>query len=67
MLSMETQRLKFLIERDGMEGALDFARRTLVSYRRHVLARRRLRFDKNLRLPFAQSYLAFKRFILENS
>jgi len=61
---LETSRLNFLIQRDGMEGALEFARRTLVSYRRHVLSGK---FDKlMMRRGFIESYLTFKRFIKQH-
>lgn len=61
---VEQQRLDFLIDRDGMEGALEFARRTMVSYRRYVLDRKRC--VRELRPIFIKSYLDFKRFIEEN-
>lgn len=56
----ETARLTFLIERDGMVGAIDFAARTKVSYRRKVLEGK---LDTHMRRGFIESYLAFKRFV----
>lgn len=38
---MEKDRLKFMEDRDGKEGALEFAKRTLVQYRRAVLTSRK--------------------------
>ena len=54
----ETDRLNFLVERDGLNGAIDFAVRTLTSYRRAVVHRR---ISKEARRDFIESVLAFKR------
>ena len=39
----ETNRLKFIERRDGLEAAVEFARDTLRTYRRFVLSKRILR------------------------
>lgn len=57
---VETNRLNFLIERDGIDGAVEFAKRTLVSYRRAVVNRD---ITRDKRQGFIESYLAFKRFL----
>ena len=65
-MNVEQTRLDFLIDRDGLEGALEFARRTRDIYRSHVLFMKR-KFMRDGRAAYVQSYLAFKRFIRENS
>ena len=56
----EADRLAFLVDRDGLEGAKEFAERTKVSYRRKVLERKFL--NNEIRVSFIRSYLALKRF-----
>lgn len=59
----ETDRLNFIINRDGTRAAVEFAHRTMVSYRRHVLYGH---IDRLLmRRKYIESYLAFKRFARE--
>lgn len=60
---LEDNRLKFLIGRDGMNGALDFAQRTKNIYRSATLRGLPDRFRRG----YIQSYLAFKQFIKDNS
>ncbi len=57
---IEANRLRFMVERDGLEEALEFAVRTRMGYRRHILQEKA---PRELRRGFIQSYLAFKRFI----
>lgn len=57
----ESNRLQFIYERDNLEEAYNFARKTLPIYRNHVLKRK---YDVlNKRRTFIESYLAFKKFI----
>jgi hypothetical protein len=60
----ETDRLTFLQGRDGLAGAIDFARRTMVIYRRVVVSKDRSKEDRR---TFVESYLAFKRFLRDNT
>lgn len=57
---IESNRLKFLTERDGIEGAVDFAKRTMTNYRRAVVSRK---ISREKRRTFIASYLAFKQFL----
>jgi hypothetical protein len=58
LVGREFDRLIFLIRRDGLEKAKEFAKRGVVSYRKHVLSKKSLIHRKK----FIESYLAFKRF-----
>lgn len=58
----ETDRLQFIIARDGIDEAIIFAYRTMVAYRRAVLSKQ-IMYDSDKRRTFIESYLAFKRFI----
>jgi hypothetical protein len=59
-LQTETDRLQFILDRDGLEEALSFAERTLIIYRRHVIGKYCTRENRR---AFVCSYLDFKRFI----
>ena len=66
----EEQRLAFVEERDGIDGAVDFAQRTIIQYRIAVLnSRKRGSVNPShaslpqYRRGFIESYLAFKRYI----
>jgi len=66
----EEQRIAFVEERDGIAGAVDFARRTIRQYRTAVLNSRKRGSVKpshaslpEYRRGFIESYLAFKRYI----
>lgn len=70
----EKQRLDFIIERDGLNEAVVFAKRTKVIYRKAVLMSRRRGYEKphhasfrEFRSKFIQSYCDFNRFIKDNS
>ena len=65
-MNVEQTRLDFLIDRDGLEGAVAFARQTRDIYRSHVLYMKRT-FKRDGRAAYVQSYLAFKRFVRDNS
>ena len=62
----ERDRLMFIVETQGFEAALDFAKRTMVSYRRAVLSKIGMCTTKRGRASFIESYLAFKKFIRMN-
>lgn len=55
----ESGRLTFLIKRDGLEKAKEFARRGIVFYRKALLSKKGLVH----RRQFIENYLAFKRFL----
>ena len=79
----EKQRLDFIIERDGLDEAIAFAKRNVVIYRKCVLqSQKKLnatpkhlrKFEKphhasfrEFRRKFIQSYCDFKRFISDNA
>ena len=60
---LEDRRLSFLINRDGISGALQFAKQTKDIYRKYVVSGR---VPRELRGHFIGSYLAFKRFISDH-
>lgn len=55
----EGKRLLFLVQRDGIDAAIDFARRTKNAYRRAVISKD---VPKNRRRTYIESYLSFKFF-----
>ena len=70
---MEQQRIQFMIDRDGLEGATDFARRTMKIYRTAVLKSAKRGHEKphfastnDWRRKFIQSYLSFKAFLQQH-
>lgn len=76
----EQQRIQFMINRDGIDAAVDFARRTMVSYRKAVLRSYKRGYGPKsqkgnihfasipeYRRKFIESYCAFKKFIKDNS
>lgn len=71
---MESTRLASIEARDGVAGALEFAKRTMIQYRRAVLnSRKRGKINPShgsipeYRRGFIESYLSFKKYILENT
>lgn len=54
----EAGRIRFLIDRDGLEAAAGWAGRTMRTYRRVLLDQRATMY----RRPLIESYLALKRF-----
>ena len=56
----ESDRLRFMYERDGLDGVVEFAWNTRQGYRRHVVQGK---CPKERRRSFIESYLAFKRFL----
>ena len=70
----EQERINFIIQRDGIEGAVDFCKRTMKIYRTAVLRSRKRGHDKphhasipEFRRRFITSYCAFKKFAAQNS
>ncbi len=62
----EQQRLAFLIQRDGMSGARDFARRTLAIYRGAIKRQangRRTRYGETYRRRLVASCLELRAFL----
>jgi hypothetical protein len=65
----EFSRLDFVAQRDGIDGAVEFARRAMSQYRRCVLMDgrngRKFHFASTplYRASFIASYLCFKRFL----
>ena len=67
----EKQRLTFMVNRDGIDGAKEFARRLMTAYRQGVLKSRRAGYEKPSHLSIPEyrrsamhSYLAAKHFVL---
>jgi hypothetical protein len=68
-----TDRLTLLIERDGLDAAVEFAERTMRVYRTAVLTSRKRGCAKphhaslpEYRRNFIMGYLSFKQFISRN-
>jgi hypothetical protein len=66
----EHQRLAFVEGRDGLEGAISFARQTVKVYRKAVLCSRKRGYAKphhgslpDYRRGFIESYLVAKQFL----
>ena len=69
----EAQRFSFLVERDGLQGALEFAEVTYKMYRKAVLQSRKTGHTKphhaslpEYRETFIRSYLYLKQQVLNN-
>jgi len=68
-LDPESTRIKFLIERDGIEATREWVARTMKIYRQAVLYKGDMNkhghFATNIvyRRKFIESYLSFKRFL----
>lgn len=70
---METARLAFVTNRDGLEAAVAFARRTLIVYRASLFRSRKRGFNPphhaslvEYRRGFILSCLSFRSFIRSN-
>ena len=59
----EQRRIEFLIERDGLQQATDWVRRTMQIYRRAVLSKGHFAHSHPYRHRFIVSYLEFKRWL----
>lgn len=75
----EQDRLNFIIQRDGIDAAVDFARNTMKIYRKSVLRSHKRGYGYNsqkgnihfasipeFRRKFIESYCAFKKFVAQN-
>ena len=69
-MNAEQSRLQFYIDRDGMSGAIEFAKQTMKIYRKAVLTSRKRGYQKpsfaslpEYRKSFIESYLSFKSFL----
>ena len=58
----EQARIEFLIARDGLDGAIKWARRTAGLYRKALLHEGHYAGNREFRKLFIQSYLELKRF-----
>lgn len=56
-------RITFLIDRDGINSAIEWVRRTLRIYRSCVLNRKHFASSHEYRRRFIESYLSFKRWL----
>ena len=70
-LTIEDDRLTLLIDRDGLQAAVAFAKQTMGIYRTCFFTRtkngqKHYCHDKKYRRSFIESYLAFKRFYLQH-
>lgn len=70
MNNLESERLGFVEARDGKNGAVEFARRTMAIYRTCVLRSRKRGFANphhaslpEYRRGFIESYCAFKTYL----
>lgn len=52
--------VEFLIQRDGLDVAIDWVRRTMQIYRRAVLGKRHFASTADYRRMFIESYCEFK-------
>ncbi|MEO8600378.1 MAG: hypothetical protein ABI656_11170 [bacterium] len=59
----EVSRITFLIDRDGIDSAIEWVRRTLRIYRSSVLNRKHFASSHGYRRRFIESYLSFKRWL----
>jgi hypothetical protein len=58
----EVERLRFILNRDGMVGAVDFAGRAFRAYR-NTLRNRRSKLTTELRRSYIDSCLSFREFL----
>lgn len=68
---LELARINGVLNREGEQAALDFARRTMQTYRKAVLASRKSRCKKShhaslpeFREGYIRSYLVLRRYVL---
>lgn len=66
----EADRINFLIERDGLSGAIDFAKRALFVYRKAARltpdGKKQFAHDKVYRASFVESILYLRNFLRGN-
>ena len=61
---IETERLMFMINRDGLEEAVRFAVQTRNIYRTAVVKKK---VSREMRRTYIESYLCFKQFVADHS
>lgn len=59
----EVPRIIFLIDRDGVNSAIEWVRRTLCIYRSSVLNHKHFASSHEYRRRFIESYLSFKHWL----
>lgn len=64
--ALERQRIAFVVSRDGVDGARQFARQTLRIYRAGVLNKRSFMSKSDWNSMFIASYLEFKAFLVRD-
>lgn len=71
--NIETNRLNFVVNRDGLSNAVLFAKQSIQMYRTSVLLSRKRGYTNphhaslpHYRRGFIESYCAFKRFVAQN-
>jgi hypothetical protein len=62
---LERQRLRFVLNRDGLGGAQRFAAQTLRIYRAGVVDKTRFMSKADWKPMFIASYLEFRRFLAQ--
>jgi len=68
-MSLESERIKFIEDRDGVSGALEFAKRTIMIYRKSVLKRGGPNREfhhasiKQYRRGYIESYVHLKQYV----
>ena len=60
---IENDRLNFMINRDGLEKAVEFASQTRDIYRTAVVKKK---VANHLRRTYIESYLSFKKFVVDH-
>ena len=64
MFDSETQRLRFVEERDGKEAALAFAKQTLQSYRKAAQTQKHFAHCMPFRPHFVASLIVLRKYII---
>ena len=67
-MNRDQERLLFVQTRDGLEGAISFARRCVTQYRRACLmyTKQGTRMPKKFRIEWAKGYIEAKRYLKEH-
>lgn len=60
---IESDRIKFIVARDGTDTAIVWVRRTMQSYRSSVLNKKHFASSRHYRRGFIESYLSFKQWL----
>jgi len=62
-LAVEQVRIDFLVQRDGVDSAVEWVRRTMRIYRQAVLNKRHFASTPDYRPKFIASYCSFKAWL----